>query len=105
MNATLRGAGRVQRALIATALGVALGAGALVWTRTEILSLRYHLARLVDLEAALRAEVEKLSVEVAALSAPARIERRARALGLRDPAPGQVAYARGGDVAAGGATK
>ena len=105
MNAPLRRAGRVQRALIATALGVALGAGALVWTRTEILSLQYHLARLVDLEATLRAEVEKLSVEVAALSSPARIERRARALGLRDPSPGQVVHARGGDVAAGRAAK
>jgi cell division protein FtsL len=107
VNSTLRSAGRVQRALIATALGVALGAGALVWTRTEILSLRYHLARLVDLEAALRAEVEKLAVEVAALSAPARIEKQARALGLGDPSPGQVVHPvrPGGDVAAGGPGK
>ena len=87
---------------------MALGAGALVWTRTEILSLRYHLAQLVELEAALRGEVEKLSVEVAVLSAPARIERRARALGLVDPSPGQVVHPphrRAGDVAAGGARK
>lgn len=102
MNTPLRVAGPVQRALVATAIGVLLGAGALVWTRTEILSLRYQLARGVDRAGELRGEVEKLSVEVAALSAPARVERQARALGLGDPQPGQVLRLAAGDVAAGG---
>ncbi len=102
MNSPVRAGGTLQRALVATAIGVLLGAGALVWTRTEILSLQYHLARLVDHEAELRAEVEKLTVEVAALSSPARVERQARALGLRDPSPGQVVQVAAGDVAAGG---
>ena len=90
MNSHVRVAGRIQKALVATAIGATLGAGLLVWARTEIRSLQYRLTRLVDHETTLRAEVEKLSVEVAALSAPARIEKRARALGLRDPAPGQL---------------
>jgi cell division protein FtsL len=102
VNTQVRRGGPVQRALVATAIGVLLGAGALVWTRTEILSVRYHLARLFDSEAELRAEVEKLEVEVAALGAPARIERQARALGLREPQPGQVVRVAAGDVAAGG---
>lgn len=107
MNTQVRNGGRLQRALVATAIGVLLGAGALVWTRTEILSLQYHLTRLVDREAELRGEVEKLAVEVAALSAPERVERQARALGLREPQPGQVLRltppdVASGDVAAGG---
>ena len=73
MNSPVRAGGTRQRALVATAIGVLLGVGALVWTRTEILSLQYHLARLVDHEAELRAEVEKLAIEVAALSSPARV--------------------------------
>jgi cell division protein FtsL len=105
VNTQLRAGGSLQRALVATAIGVLLGAGALVWTRTAILSLQYQLARLVDREAELRGEVEKLEIEVAALSAPARVEREARALGLREPQPGQVLRVATGDGAAGGAAR
>jgi cell division protein FtsL len=73
-----------------SAAGLAVGAAALVWTRTEILSLRYEQSHLLSREAGLRADVEKLRVEEAALSAPERIERRARKLGLRYPVAGQV---------------
>ena len=101
MNSRLRKAGNVQRVLIASALGVLVGAGALVWTRTEILSLQYRLGRAVERAAHLRAEVEKLRVEVAALSAPERIEPRALRLGLRYPGRGQVIDISSIDVASG----
>ncbi len=99
MNARLRRGHPLLAAAVATAIGAGIGAGALVWTRTEILSLRYERARLVAEEARLRSQVEKLRVEKAALSAPERIEPRARRLGLRYPGPGQVIR----DVAAGDA--
>lgn len=90
MNARLRRGGPVLRCVVATAIGLGLGAGALVWTRTEFTSLRYERAELLEQKARLRIEVEKLRVESAALSTHERIERRALALGLRYPQPGQV---------------
>ena len=95
MNARLRGGGPWLRIALATALGVALGAGALVWTRTEILSLRYELSHLLDSRAHLRVEVEKLRLESAALLAPERIESRARRLGLRYPRHDEVIHLSG----------
>ena len=92
MNARLRGGGRWLQVALATALGIALGAGALVWTRTEILSLRYELSDLDQDETRLRSAVEKLRLEEAALRATERIESRARALGLRYPRPGEVIH-------------
>jgi len=80
---------------------VLIGAGLLVWTRTEILSLRYRLGNLAERAASLRGEVEKLRVEVAGLSAADRIEPMALKLGLRYPAPGQVVQLSGVDVAGG----
>ena len=44
---------------------------------------------------------KKLRVEAAALSAPQRIETRARSLGLRYPGPRQVVHLPARDVAAG----
>ncbi len=90
MNPRLRRGGVWLRIALASAVGVALGAGALVWTRTEILSLRYELARLLDDEARLQADAEKLRLEAAVLSRPERIESRARKLGLRYPRTGEV---------------
>jgi len=78
-----------------TAIGLAVGAAALVWTRTEILSLRYEQSRLMQRELALLGDAEKLRVEEAALSAPERVEGRAREFGLRYPAAGQVIVAGG----------
>jgi cell division protein FtsL len=92
VNARLRGGGTWLRIALATALGVALGAGALVWTRTEILSLRYELSRLDEDERILLDDVEKLRLELAALRAHERIEAGARRLGLRYPRAGEVIH-------------
>lgn len=101
MNARLRRGGPLLRAALASALGLAVAAGAVVWTRTEILALRYELSRLFESEASLRNEVEKLRVEAAALTAPDRVERRARELGLRYPQPGEVIFLDAAEPAAG----
>jgi len=92
VNARLQRGGSWLRLAVGTALGVVLGAGSLVWTRTEILSLRYELSGLLTEETRLRSAVEKLRLEAAALSAPERIESRARALGLRYPQSGEVIH-------------
>ena len=101
MNLRLQRGGPLLRILLVTALGISLGSGLLVWTRTRIVSLDYRLTRLVDLESELRGDVEKLRVEAAALASPERIETRARSLGLRYPAAGQVIRLPTIDVAAG----
>ena len=90
MNARVRRGGPWLPWALATAAGLVLGAGALVFTRIEILSLRYEQAHLRDRQGGLGDQVERLRVEEAALSAPDRIEARARALGLRYPTNGQV---------------
>ena len=101
MNTRLRRGGPLLRILLATAVGISIGLGVLVWTRTQIVSLRYSLTRLAERESQLRGEVEKLRVEAAALSGPQRIETKARSLGLRYPGPRQVVRLPVGDVAAG----
>lgn len=95
MNARVRRGSPWLPWALATAAGLLLGAGALVFTRTEILSLRYQQSRLLDQRNELRREVEKLRVEEAALSAPDRIEAGGRALGLRYPTNGQVVRVAG----------
>ena len=90
LNARVRHGGPLLRLLLSLAAGVVVGAGALVFARTEMTSLRYELARLIEQEAGLLAQVEKLRVEVAALSAPERVEPAAMKLGLTYPRPGQV---------------
>lgn len=74
-------------------------AGVIVRVRTQITTLGYDHVRLHDRETAVRAEVEKLRVEVAALSSPERIEEEAHRLGLVAARPGQIV--RLSDVAAG----
>ena len=101
VNTRLRRGGLLLRVLLATAVGISVGSGLLVWTRTEIVSLHYRLTRLTDLEAKLRRDVEMLRVEAAALAAPQRIEVKARALGLRYPDAGQVIRLPRVQVAAG----
>lgn len=95
MNARLKRGGSWLRIALGTALGVALGAGSLVWTRTEILTLRYELSSLLDEETLLSGEVEKLKLEEATLIAPERIESRARAMGMRYPQSGEVIHLSG----------
>ena len=75
---------------LATALGLAIGSAALVWARTQMVSLRYERVVLIGEEAELREELERLRLERAALAAPERIEQYARRLGLVYPKPGQV---------------
>lgn len=101
VNLRLQRAGPLLRILLATAVGISIGSGVLVWTRTRVVSLHYRLTRLVDLKSQLREDVEKLRVEAAALAAPRQLEAKARVLGLRYPESGQVIRLPAGDVAAG----
>ncbi len=95
MNARIQRSGPLVRAAIAAMVGLAIGAGAVVWARTRIFVLRYELTALVEREAELHGDVEKLRVEVAALSTPERIVERATALGLRYPERGEVIVLEG----------
>jgi cell division protein FtsL len=90
VNVRLRRRGPLFVWVLAAVAGGLLGAAAVVWARTEITGSRYRLTSLLDRRAALEAEVEKLRIEAAALSAPERVEPRARKLGLRYPEAGQV---------------
>lgn len=90
LNSRLRTSGPWFQVLLALALGVIAASGGLVYVRTRLTSLRYELGRRVAQEHALSIEVERLRVEAAALSAPERVEPRARALGLTYPKPEQV---------------
>ena len=101
MNIRLQHGGPGLRILLAAAVGLSLGAGLLVYTRTEVYSLSYRLSALVSREAQLRGRVEKLRLEAAALAAPGRLESEARALGLTYPDPGQIVLLDSVDVASG----
>ena len=90
MNVRLRSGGRLLRVLVPALVAATTASALVVAARTEITALAYRVGRLLDSEAALRREVEKLRLEVAALTSPKRIEREARAIGLVDPRPGQV---------------
>ena len=90
LNSRLRRSGPWFQVLLALALGVIAASGGLVYVRTRLTSLRYELGRRASQEHALSLEVERLRVEAAALSAPERIEPRARAIGLTYPKPEQI---------------
>jgi cell division protein FtsL len=84
---SLVGALLVSAALVVSALGV-------VGLRVQQVHLAYELERLhrerVEVETAIR----QLEVEVATLRAPARVEQRARRLGLIPPERQQIRLAR-----------
>lgn len=101
MNARLRQGGPVLRAVLAVTLGLIVGAGAVVWARSELVRLRYRQAQLARVQAALDRELEKLRIEVAALTAPEQLESQARELGLHFPEPGQVVQVSGSGAASG----
>ena len=101
MNLRLKQGGRWLGILLATVVGISAGSGALVWTRTRIVSLHYQLTRLGELHTELRRDVEKLRLEAAALAAPQRIEAKAREYGLGYPTAGQVIRLSARDVASG----
>ena len=100
VNSRRKPNGPILRVALGATLGLVLGASALVWTRSEITQLRYRLAEVDVLRVQLERRVEKLRIEAAALSAPEKLEARARSLGLRYPTAGEVVYV---DLSAAGA--
>jgi cell division protein FtsL len=88
---------RVRRSLVGALLvSAALVAGALgvVGLRVQQVHLAYQLDRLQRERADMTAIIRQLEVEVASLEAPARIEQRARRLGLTTPDHQQIRLAR-----------
>jgi cell division protein FtsL len=84
---SLVGALLVSAALVVGALGV-------VGLRVQQVHLAYELDRLQRERVAVETAIRQLEVEVATLRAPARIEQRARQLGLAPPDRQQVRLAR-----------
>ncbi len=73
-----------------------------VWTHTRVTAAGYRLGELQRTQEGLRAERNRLEVEVATLRAPGRLEAYARArLGMAPPAPGAVVAGWAGEAAAG----
>jgi cell division protein FtsL len=96
--------GPVQVVLRTALLVAALGAVGVfhVWSHTRVTSAGYRLGELQRAQEALRAERNRLEVEVATLRAPGRLESYARArLGMAPPAPGTVVAGRWAAAAAG----
>ncbi len=92
----------------AALLVAALGAVGIfhVWSHTRVTAAGYRLGELQRAQEALRAERNRLEVEVATLRAPGRLEAFARArLGMAPPAAGAVVAGRTGVAAAGRAGK
>jgi cell division protein FtsL len=88
---------RVRRSLVgALLLSAALVVGALgvVGLRVQQVHLAYQLDRLHRERADVETAIRQLEVEVATLRAPARVEQRARQLGLAVPDRQQVRLAR-----------
>jgi cell division protein FtsL len=88
---------RVRRSLVgALLLSAALVVGALgvVGLRVQQVHLAYQLDRLHRERADVETAIRQLEVEVATLRAPARVEQRARQLGLTVPDRQQVRPAR-----------
>lgn len=99
-----RPAGPVLLVARAAALMAALaGVGIFhVWSHTRVTAAGYRLGELQRQQESLRAERNRLEVEVATLRAPGRLEAFARArLGMAPPAPGAVVAGRAGAGAAG----
>jgi cell division protein FtsL len=103
---------RVSAAPVLPAIAAALLFAAVgifhAWTRIQVVSAGYELARVEGERRRLTAEREQLRIEVATLRAPGRLEQFARTkLGMAPPAPGMVVRvgaggkvgARGGKVA------
>ncbi len=86
------------RRTIAVALvagfAVVLGGLGLVGLRVHQVQLGYRLDQLAAERARLEHRLRELEVEVATLRSPARVESRARQLGLVPPNPSQVRLAR-----------
>lgn len=87
MNARLKRSPRLLLLLWSVAAGGVAGGVLMVWVRTEIQSQRRELAELVAREREQAGRGDALRAELAELTAPARIEEKARALGLVFPSP------------------
>jgi cell division protein FtsL len=88
---------RVRRSLVGALLvSAALVCGALgvVGLRVQQVHLAYQLDRLQHERSDVETAIRQLEVEVATLRAPARVEQRARQLGLTAPDRQQVRLAR-----------
>ena len=73
-----------------------------VWSYTRVTTAGYRLGDLQRAQESLRAERNRLEVQVATLRAPGRLEAFARArLGMAPPAPGAVVAGRAVAAAAG----
>ncbi len=73
-----------------------------VWSHTRVTAAGYRLGELQRAQEALRAERNRLEVEVATLRAPGRLEGFARTrLGMAPPAAGAVVAGWAGEAAAG----
>ena len=88
---------RVRRSLIGALLvsaALVVGALGVVGLRVQQVHLAYQIDRLQRERADVETAIRQLEVEVATLRAPARIEQRARQLGLAAPDRQQVRLAR-----------
>lgn len=83
----------VRRALAAGTV-LMVGGLAVVGLRVQQVHLAYQLDALRASRARLETLIRQLDVEVATLKSPARIETRARQIGLATPEPQQVRMAR-----------
>lgn len=104
MSAARAAPGALALVARATLLVAALASAGVfhVWTRTRVTSAGYRLGELQRRGEALRAERDRLEVEVATLRAPGRLEAFARArLRMAPPAPGAVVAGGTGVRAAG----
>ena len=71
-----------------------------VWSRTRVTAAGYRLGELQRTQESLRAQRDRLVVEVATLRAPGRLEEFARTrLKMAPPAAGTVTAGRGGEAA------
>lgn len=88
---------RVRRSLVGALLvsaGLVVGALGVVGLRVQQVHLAYQLERMHRERAQVETTIRQLEIEVATLKAPARVEQRARRLGLISPDPQQIRLAR-----------
>lgn len=86
-EAVRRGGAWLPVLLSCAVIGVAL---LLVWQRLRVVHLGYVLSTATKLERRLEQEHRELSLELATLTSPERLETMARRLKLREPEKGQV---------------
>ncbi len=88
-------------ARVAALIGALTAVGIVhVWSHTRVTAAGYRLGELQRTQESLRAQRDRLEIEVATLRAPGRLEEFARTrLKMAPPAPGAVVAARAGDTA------